>query len=109
MFCCVGGRCSSFEQAKVCDSSRRLFWTHHNWQNNLTEGFQVNTIIINDLTPFLNGRKVLLKTDIERSECHVTQNADKIFADVGILAIIMEIGATVKEGPCCFESMLLFF
>lgn len=71
-------------------------------------GFRVNTITISDLTPFLKKKKVLLKMDIERSECHVLQNADKIFADVDISAIIMEIGGTVREGACCFESMLRF-
>lgn len=56
----------------------------------------------------LKVKKVLLKMDIEASECHVFANADKIFAEVDIPAIIMEIGRTKDEGACCFESMLKF-
>lgn len=84
-------------------------WLKLATKTDTANNFLVNAVTINDLTPFLRGRKVLLKMDIESSECHVFANAEKIFAEVDIAAVIMEVIHTRNQGPCCFEAMLEFF
>lgn len=75
---------------------------------NKTKFTEVTSLTFNDLTPFLKVKKALVKMDMETMECLAFQNADKIFTEIDVPVIIMEIGGTRQLGSWCFEGMLQF-
>lgn len=75
----------------------------------LQKGFTTTSILFDDLLPFIKADKALLKMDIEGQECHAFFNADKLFAEIDIPIVLMEILYSKQENSFCFEAMLSFF
>lgn len=73
---------------------------------NSYKGLTTNSILLDDLIPFIKTRKVFLKIDLEGYECHVICSATKFFDVFDIPVVFVEIRHT-KRQPC-FEAMVKF-
>jgi FkbM family methyltransferase len=71
------------------------------------KGFTTNSILLDDLIPFIKTRTVCLKIDIEGYECYVITRAAKFFEEFDVRMVFTEIRHT-KSQPC-FEEMVKFF
>lgn len=71
------------------------------------KGLTTNSILLDDLIPFVKTRKVFLKIDVEGYECRVITRAARFFDQFDVRMVFTEIRHT-KSQPC-FEEMVKFF